>query len=483
MKNFKQQALSMALVSLALAGTSAQAQTSTADAQLFAVLYNKLQAVCRVDVATAGKVGTSTLILAQPGIALPLFNKEVDNDVDFKEEMAVTLNRLPAPSFFYSGLSDSVEKVWAAILDYKVSPTSTLSDADKQRKEGAEAFLNAVAPKEVIKVSYKDTNKPNGAPPIVESFDSPEGETVLERYYRYKILFDEANDAYLANKTSSIAKTNFDAANNNLKLKGRKAEVEAKLELFNELTGKDPLNFWAKEQEVWKASEVKNNNGIPFHEVRTIPNAKTLKDDAGWTTVTVDTSTDKYSESMSKLNAGASVKGSYGLFRGAASGDYSKDSSMKAMSSSSMKITFQVKRALIYRPWLNSIVFKAGFWKINGDLDAAKAYMTISAGKGIDGTDHGTEVMPLLPTEVLLARNVKIESKFTAEQISEITKAMSGKGAASFGPFALTAHFSKNSKSYDRTASVSTGSISFNEPQIIGFYCDVLGKAPNPTFK
>lgn len=456
---------SITVLTLLAVGGHAQAQTN--DAEVFGALYQKLQVAVGVDPKKAGQVNGSSLILFRPGRALDFAPEDADNDLVVKESLAAVANQLPAPSFYFEAGGNDLEKVWDAILKFKQSPNSSITDAQKATLEAAQKFLD-------------------------EPAKAGDPETRLECYDRYNMMYDQALDNWLAEKAQAVvekraAKTSIETASKialrdwESPTKGNRKEVEAKIEAINENCGKDPLTFWNTLRSEWDNTfKLKGVNGTTFHEISTIPSIKAWKQNAGWTKIILDSSKENFSAAESSFSAGAKGKAQFGLLQIAASGDYSKDSKMEKASSKSVKIEVEVKRVMIYRPWLNAVVFRAGFWRFGSD-PLATPWLNVSEGKGItDGKTRGNELMPLLPTEFLLARNVKILADFSDSTVAAVKSGMSGQGSVGYGPFALTAHAKSSKSSLDKTANVTKTEISFAEPQIIGVYVNVLGKVPNP---
>jgi hypothetical protein len=459
-------AVGLAVVAL---GGPAKAQPQTKDEQIINSLYSKIQIAGGMDSATKGKVGTTTLIVLKPGRVLAFDAADADNDDVVKEEMAAMLNQLPAPAYFFEGKAQTLEDVWSAMLQFKEVPPRHAPEAEVKAAQAARDWLEA---------------KAEPADPAAA------GETNYERYMRYQAARDDAQ-WILQNETRSAkeAKTSLNpkfardltTANNFLTTRGNMNEVKAKLELFNQLSGKDPLVFWNDLRDDYTKFE-KTNGPKKYHDIRTIPSIKTWKEAAGWTKITMDTSNSSDMSTATSVAGGASANGAYGVFSASGSGSFSKDTKTQTTTSDKTVVTLEVKRALIYRPWLNPVVFKLTSWKF-GDAPLAKPYLTISSGVPI-GTTVGratSEVMPLLPTEILLARNLKIATGISNAQKDFLTSSMSAQAKASYGGmFSLNAHASSKTTTNNDKATVSNTGIEFPDIQIVGVYVDVLHKTPNP---
>jgi hypothetical protein len=213
----------------------------------------------------------------------------------------------------------------------------------------------------------------------------------------------------------------------------------------------------------------------------------------GWSKVTLSSSDFESSDVKTSVTMKVSAAKLFGLFRIGGGGSVSKTTRDYNEQSSSYGITAEVKRVTIYRPWLNSIVFTGGFWgfgapgeteaEILGANPTVKNFLNISSGLGItDSTVRPTELMPLLPTELLLARNVVITAKFSTNFVNTMKQTIEGGGSIGFGPFTSGSVSASSSKDIElKKKSVSEGGLSFADTQVIGVYGAVMGQIPNPN--
>src|SRR5208282_5310059 len=113
---------------------------------------------------------------------------------------------------------------------------------------------------------------------------------------------------------------------------------------------------------------------------------------------------------------------SFGLKK-AKGGVTSEMQSMKELSTDdSLKISMEMKRVLISRPWFDWQVFESTAW-------------TWDRGLISDGQGGGT--MPLYVNSILIVRKVKFESKKIEALKEAIRKELSYNAKGSYGPFSL----------------------------------------------
>nr|WP_309688781.1 hypothetical protein [Armatimonas sp.] len=475
----------VALLATASTVQARQADTRTLDQKVMDTITAELRRTVGENPKRVGKVGSSTLILYRPGIMISIPEDKKDVPGYVEEYFSVICNSLPAASLFFEATSQNLEDVWAAILGMKVTPQSDPSPEEEMERVRLEKWL-AVVP---------DPNKKTGL---------GEPESRFDRYMRYLAAKDDAfltleneRDSALKNKTRLNPKFAREVLSTKSQLEstsgGDMFEVVKAKEKMDELLGKDPAYFFGKLREGWDSTfAVTGNTGKIVHKLVLLPPMSEWEKGGGWSKVNLSSSDFASSDVKTSVTMKMSAQKVFGLFSLGGGGSASKQTRDYNEQSSSYGITAEVKRVMIYRPWLNSIVFTGGFWgfgapgeteaQILGANPTAKNYLNISSGLGItDSTVRPTELMPLLPTELLLARNVVITAKFSSDFVSTMKKTIEGGGSIGFGPFTSGSVSASSSKDVEeKKKSVSEGGLSFADTQVIGVYGAVMGQIPNP---
>ncbi|WP_395145282.1 hypothetical protein [Armatimonas sp.] len=451
-------AFCLLLIALSVTASGNPAHQEDSNARVMDMIYTKLRVICGENPKTMGKPGTSTLILYRPGIALDFNEQDKKNEKFVKERLSILANRLPSASYDFQAHINSLEDVWSAILQYEQTPTVSTISLDRQRDvTKAVEFL-----KQPVVVSETEKYK-----------------TRRECYNHYRKLYDDAFQAYQdakdeANKTKVAPNAKFAQAMKETDAdfkdpaKGNKEPVEIAMETINENSGRDPKSFWLRVKDEYKANSFVGQFGKEYHEISTDPSYDIWSNKEGWTTITMDSSTSDYSLATKSFSA-TGGGGNFGLL---SVGNGVESSKSIKMVNTACKIECEVKRVRINRPWLNGVVFGAQWWRF-GDDPLAKPFLNLSTGLGItDGIPRKNnvgvfEVMPLLPTEFLLARNVKIIAAIGKADVETVTKTIQGGGSVGWGPFG------------GKTA-IGVDGISFTGIQIIGVICAVQPKTPNP---
>ena len=137
----------------------------------------------------------------------------------------------------------------------------------------------------------------------------------------------------------------------------------------------------------------------------------------------------------------------------------------------SLSLSLETKRVHISRPWLAPSLFTSRAWRLGPECE----FHSISTGKPGD-PDPG--VMPLMVTGLLLGRNLVLKGKW-AQDRAILTRA--GVSFTALGPFNLgKAAKEKRRQVAEPIQAEEDVSITCEDAQIIGFFCQVLPKTPDP---
>lgn len=480
-------AAALPLVALFAIAPSARAQDQDANAKVMDMIYAKLRIICGDNPKTSGKPSTSTLVLFRPGIAMDFNETDAKNEKYVKERISIAANRLPNASYFYEASLTSLEDVWMNILKFQKTAPSTITPAEQQKMKEAEDFLA-----EKVSVEIEDPDDETATK--TKKFRSRKS-----CYDYFQKLSDAADVAYEADKDAANLlkkaptrallrakeRANSDFADTKL---GNRDRVQVAIATVAECTGRDPKSFWFKAEAEFSAMEFTGLNGKKFHEISTDPTYDIWSDKDGWTTITMDSSTSDYSSASKSFSASAGGRGGWGLFSISGGGSTSESQQSMQMANTKCNITCEVKRVQIFRPWLNGVVFGAPWWSFTSDAMAAP-FLNLSEGLGItDGVPRKsatgvTELMPLVPTEFLLARNVTIRGNIGMANAEAMQKATTAGGSVGWGPFAVSSSVTTTSGSASGKSTFGVNGISFTGVQIIGVICAVQPKIPNPDPK
>ena len=143
----------------------------------------------------------------------------------------------------------------------------------------------------------------------------------------------------------------------------------------------------------------------------------------------------------------------------------------------SLSLSVETKRVRIIRPWLAPALLTKRNWRLAPEC----GFPAVSTGNLAD-TQPG--MMPLLVTGILLGRNLVIKGNWKQ---NGKTPAVGGKPLSELGPFNLLGATTRAGGPHAQAGAAPSGELSITAEgtQIIGFFCEVLPKCPDPdsTFR
>ncbi len=88
--------------------------------------------------------------------------------------------------------------------------------------------------------------------------------------------------------------------------------------------------------------------------------------------------------------------------------------------------------------------------------------------------------MPVLPTDIVLARNVCISANFSEEEKKFVQSTLSGSVGGGYGPFSCRGSYSTTTTKEDVVGSFDGTTLRIANPQIIGYLGTLLPRSPDP---
>jgi hypothetical protein len=89
--------------------------------------------------------------------------------------------------------------------------------------------------------------------------------------------------------------------------------------------------------------------------------------------------------------------------------------------------------------------------------------------------------MPFLITGLLLARNVSLTGSWNADLKTTYDSMTRGGASVGWGPFSFGGSYVSSQHNDYHSAQISGSTITFADPQIIGFFVELLPLSPNPA--
>lgn len=425
---------------------------------VFKRLYSKIAEALSVGTPT-GVPGQNYLALCNPGILLDP-KLSLTSNVAAQQTWGAILDNVPTPNWIYTATNTQIASVYDQILTGKELPDVGLTKQQKDHLAAAEAVV--MTPKRKPTPTFK-------------------------AYMEYQSQYLQALTAYQTAQTTSAntgqpmptaLQEALNQARSNWNTFGSKGQVEAAQATVRNLSQLDPNTWWAQLQNAYENASITASGGAPFEPSTTYPDYSWFGGQKGWTHFTFDTTDVTQQATSSAVQAGGGVSANWGLWRVSASADYSKSTDTSSSDTTAIKVSMDIMRATIMRPWLDPLVFRAHTWRLG---KASPLYASqISNGSFVPGASNAG-LMPLLPTGILVARNVSIGAQFSHADQTTVQSALSTSASVGWGPFAINGHYSQSDGSAISHGSATNTTIANPDPQILGFFCDVLPLCPSPN--
>lgn len=413
----------------------------------------------------------SYAVLMYPGLYVPsTLLPDAWSDVRQKNFdaylLATMANTVPSPSWISNPTTVSVDDVYKTIINNVDTNALPKSEADIKRHE---ELYNKV---------------------YVELIDKENEYTRWDLYTKYQIqyaaLYDniEAQKIIIAEtgkgRISAVDQMMLDQARKNWEGKGRKAETEGMIQEMHELDAKNPQVYFQNLKTTYNSQLCQIGNGTTYGAVNFFPAYKEWADFAGWTKVKMDETAMKECRESLKVQAEVKVKTGYFFWKVDTKTNASLTKEHMDLQTKNLSLEFELKRVNISRPWLDGQVFKMGTWSLS---KAAGENYKVSFGKEMTpGYAGPLGTMPLVPTAMILARNVKITGAFSAEEQNVLQTSMKNNTSVGWGPFSLGGKVNGNANvdysKTDKSFTFNGTTIQFAEMQVIGFICEVLPETP-----
>lgn len=419
---------------------------------LFKQLYSKIAEALSVGTPTAVP-GQNYLALCNPGILLdPAMRIEREPG---QHTWATLLDNVPNPNWVYTPTNQPISRIYEQILRGKELPKIELTRAQQEQLTAAQ---------EVVMTR--------------EGEETPK----FKAYIRYQGNYQTALTGFMTAQTTAAnsgesvrpeLQTALNQARANWNTFGFKAQVEGAQATITNLLQLNPDTWWAQlENEFENAKAGKN-----FEPSTTYPGYEWFNGQRGWTRFTFTQEDVTRQATSSSVEGGGGVKAGWGLWSVSAEASYREATRTSASDTTGIQISMDVMRATIMRPWLEPLVFRAHTWRLS---KASPLYgSVISKGTFIPG-EAKAGAMPLLPTGILVARNVQIGAQFSHQDQTTVERALSASASVGWGPFAIQGHYGQREESSLSHGSATGTTISNADPQILAFFCDVLPLCPSP---
>ncbi|MQW47969.1 hypothetical protein GHK71_00400, partial [Sinorhizobium meliloti] len=445
-------AILIGAVTLALStGSASYADTREDNIELMRKMYAHLSAILAVkDNALAPN--ENLLILAAPGILI-----DPKLDMNRPQDAATIVNALVdkvmEPSWYLSQRSSRMSDIYREILRSHVVPLTDLSRAEKDELETAR--------RQLYRSDGSDTQLMSDYRKVKQALESS------------LIAISKWQEANVGKPVPAELRVALQTARDDyVRFRGDLAKgYLLTVSKYDRRNGE----FWFDElQKRFSANFVDN---YYYGLVNFYPSYATWLDkELEWQRIqfsSSDLERRTHNESSS-TTAGLGV--SWGLW--SIGGDYGGDeqSTHLQAETKNLNIAFDVLRVELDIAWMDSTLFESRAWEWS--RNSGYAGQVVSSGADYAKGSMPTGLMPFIPTSILIARNVEMTADWGLDIQDTFSKRSGGGGSIGFGPFRLGGRTSKSESSTYTLAQANGNNVTFPNPQVIGYFVQVLPKSP-----
>lgn len=446
-------------VLLMLSLGTATAQDNKSNIELQRKLYAELAAILTVDVGDQQRSGTFLMLNPAGGT---LLDPNIDVSDNFQRSILVNgvADIRLRESWITSQRPGSMASIYRAILRDRRTPAYTLNAAEKAEFEAIDQDL------------YDGRGARRRESIFLKTYRDAEAALVLA-IGRVEAFQKENPGRTVPKSLSADLQLARDKFNND----AQGPTVRQLLMRHTELQRRRGSAWMADLEDQFDRNY---NSADNFGEVRFYPTYPVWFDkDKTWTKITI-TSTDleKRTHNTSTSFSGG-ISGGWGLWSWG--GRYEKDEESKSNQSkaSNLRLTFEVLAVQVRYPWMDFGVFESRAW----DWSRSAMYYGIPLSDGTyapDSPASDTELLPLVPTAILIARNVEMSADWDFKLEEFFRMRESASGSVGWGPFSVGGRRNRTDESTYTLGKAKGNSVSFQDPQIIGYFSYRVPKSPSP---
>jgi hypothetical protein len=403
-------------------------------------------------------VGSSYLVLANPGILIDP-KLDMNQPADYYR-LSRTLDRVLTPTWIYRPTSERTVDVYSTILEYHEAPVIKPNQAQQKLLDDAKKKVYADVAKRTYSQQFNDFRTKRRALATATK--------AVEDYQR-----SNPNMSVPASLLNDLQEATED-----YNLVGNKNEMIAAQAVIDTYEHLDP-NVWWGNLSTQFLFQTRTFNNVRFGTYDFYPTySQWYATDREWTKLSLSQKDLEQTSNSSQTSVSGGFGVDFGLFSVGADYTNEQNRTYFKLDVSEYTVSMELTTVLIDRPWMNATVFRTDAWRWLASTPYAGRLVSDGANPSAGQAPSG--IMPFLPTALLLARNVSISGKWSADLSTTFSQRTSGGASIGWGPFSFGGRTnSADSNSYIK-ANTAGNTLSWNAPQILGFFVDVLPKSPNP---
>lgn len=186
--------------------------------------------------------------------------------------------------------------------------------------------------------------------------------------------------------------------------------------------------------------------------------------ETGYSHISCNTRQRKESKHKVEASLGLGLKGIIKLVTFSVSGGVKTDVEVMDVKSESMSVDFDVCFVNIIRPWLDATLFSE---HIRWDAGRDQKEGTVSSGN--KDTQEDSKLLPFIPMQMIVAKNVKLKAEWSDEHKKAIEQAAKGGFGIGFGPFRIGPTMTEGSSHLKKDEKSGEEVLEFPGTQCIGF--------------
>ena len=444
---------------------SARTQPTDPNVELMKKLYTKIGQ--SVGVGSNDPIaGESFLVLANPGI---LLDPKLDvTTVAGRATLAAVVDKVLIADWIYKTANVGIYDVYSKIMDYHEAAVVVPTQAQKQQYNTA------------CKLVFSDCNE-------AQPGNYTNG---YNRYIAYQTALAAASKSAIdyqnAKNTDDLPpdiENTLDQATNNYELLGGRVAIEAARSTINTFEHIDPNAYWGELQGRLLKNSV-NAGLVKGPKYDFYPGYPTWLDPTlSWSGLSFSQSDLEQTTHNSQSSVGGGLSAGWGLWSVGADYSHQENRTYFQLSVSGYKVGMELTRVVINRPWLDTSVFSSRAWKWLPASPYDKQLISDGGDAPAGKTPAG--IMPFLPTGLLLARKVSLTGSWSTDLKTSFDSHTSGKASIGWGPFSFGGRYDAKDATTYHKATAAGNTVSWDAPQILGFFVQVLPKSPNtdPCYK
>lgn len=436
-----------------------QAQNNQSNVELQRKLYAELAAILTVDVQDQQRSGTFLVLNPAGGTLL-----DPNIDVGDNFQRSILVNSVAdvrlRESWITSIRPGSMASIYRAVLRDRKTPKYSLTASEKQEFE------------ELDRTLYDGTGSRRRESALLAAYVTAEANLVVA--ISKVENFQKENPGQTV---PAVVAAELRAARQKYNNDAQGPTVRQYLLRHTELQRRRGSAWIADLEDQFERNY---NSADNFGEARFYPTYPVWFDSTKtWTKITISAKDLENRTHNSSSSFTGGISGGWGLWSWG--GRYEKDeqSGSNQSKASNLRLSFEVLAVQVRFPWLDFGLFESRAW----DWSMAAQYYGIPLSDGVyapDSPASDVELLPLVPTTILIARNVQMSADWDFKLDEFFKMRESASGSVGWGPFSFGGRKSRTDESTYTVGKANGNSVTFESPQVIGFFAYRVSKSPNP---